>query len=222
VADAEIHVFSRPDGVLAGNLERHGAARIVWHDPRPASPPHVVARFFANADISLPEDWAHQPSMPVETPGNALWIHAGSGSASKTLPLPFLAFQAQRWHEEASRPVIVSFGEADLARREPLRKAFTECGVVYDEVVCPSLAELRARLARDTRLFLGADTGVTHLAAALGKDVLVGFRTTDPAIWRPLGHCRVLSPSELEREPHPHRGVPKTKDCAVTGQQPRV
>jgi ADP-heptose:LPS heptosyltransferase len=219
LANAEAHVFSRPDPVLAGNLERHGTTRMVWHDPRPTSPPHVVAQFFANASIPLPNDWEHQASMPTTTTGNALWIHAGSGAAGKNLPLPFLAYRGQLWQEETREPLLVSFGEADLALRDPLRDVFARHGVNYEEVVCPSLTELRTRLAREARLFVGADTGVTHLAAALGKEVLVGFRTTDPAIWRPLGNCRLLSATELAREPRPQRRVPPTKACMPTGQQ---
>ena len=197
VAGAVAQVFAAEDDLLRTNLLRHGAHRVVFHDPRPPKPPHIVQRFFAAADIVPPAGWPSSPTMPAAPAGDALWIHAGSGSPAKSLPLPFLARRAQCWRAETGLPVVISFGEADLMLRGPLRDAFAGAGTIYEELVCPSLGELRAALARRAKRYLGADTGVTHLAAALGKEVLVGFRTTDPDIWQPIGNCRVLRPDEL-------------------------
>ena len=191
VGGADIHVFARADELLRRNLERHGAARLVFHDPRPESPPHIVERYFAAAGIQPPPNWQEQPTMPADETGDALWIHAGSGSPTKSLPIPLLAEYARDWRAKTGQPVLVSFGEADLDRREPLRQTFARQGIPYTEVLCPSLAELRADIARRARRYLGADTGVTHLAAALGKETIVGYRTTDPVVWRPTGNCRV-------------------------------
>ncbi len=47
-----------------------------------------------------------------------------------------------------------------------------------------SLAELGA-LLRAARLFIGPDTGVTHMAAAAGTPVVALFGPTDPRIWGP-------------------------------------
>lgn len=193
VAGADIQIFSRPDDLLGRNLLRHGAQRLVWHDPRPTAPPHVVVRYFADAEIPLPPNWLTTPVMPTDQPGDALWIHPGSGSPAKSLPLPLLVQHASEWCRETGQPVVVSFGEADLALRTPVRTVLSEAKIGYEEVVCPPLGELRAKLASRARRFLGADTGVTHLAAALGKDVTVGFRTTDPTIWCPIGHCRTIT-----------------------------
>jgi heptosyltransferase-2 len=192
VDGADIHVFAREDELLRRNLERHGAARLLFHDPRPESPPHIVARYFAAADLQPPPNGLEQPPQPPPEPRDTLWIHAGSGSPAKSLPIPFLAEHACGWRSQTGQPVLVSFGEADLDRREPLRQAFARQGIPYTEVLCPTLAELRASIARRARRYLGADTGVTHLAAALGKETIVGYRATDPAIWRPTGNCRVL------------------------------
>jgi len=197
VAGAVAQVFAAEDDLLRTNLLGNGAHRVVFHAPRPTKPPHIVQRFFTAADIAPPAGWPSSPTMPAAPAGDALWIHAGSGSPAKSLPLPFLARRAQRWRAATGLPVVVSFGEADLMLRGPLRDAFAAAGTAYEELVCPSLGELRAALARRAKRYLGADTGVTHLAAALGKEVLVGFRTTDPDIWRPIGNCRVLRRDEL-------------------------
>ena len=42
-------------------------------------------------------------------------------------------------------------------------------------------------------LYIGNDSGITHLAAAVGCPVLVLFGPTDPRVWAPVGkHVRVL------------------------------
>jgi heptosyltransferase III len=48
------------------------------------------------------------------------------------------------------------------------------------------LAEL-ARWISGARLYIGNDSGITHLAAAVGTPVLALFGPTDPAIWCPAG-----------------------------------
>jgi heptosyltransferase-2 len=47
-----------------------------------------------------------------------------------------------------------------------------------------SLVELAARL-QNCALFLGHDSGISHLAAAVGTPSLLLFGPTDPAIWAP-------------------------------------
>jgi ADP-heptose:LPS heptosyltransferase len=57
-----------------------------------------------------------------------------------------------------------------------------------------SLKQVAAVLAR-CRLYVGGDSGLTHLAAAVGAPaVLALFGPTDPAIWAPPGeHVTVLT-----------------------------
>ena len=46
------------------------------------------------------------------------------------------------------------------------------------------LRELAAQLTR-CRLFIGHDSGVSHLAAACGASCVLLFGPTDPAMWAP-------------------------------------
>lgn len=47
--------------------------------------------------------------------------------------------------------------------------------------------ELLAGLIAEAGLFVGNDSGVSHLAAAVGAKTLALFGPTNPALWRPLG-----------------------------------
>jgi heptosyltransferase III len=54
------------------------------------------------------------------------------------------------------------------------------------------LYDLACWLAR-ARLYVGNDSGITHLAAAVGTPVLALFGPTDPAVWAPRGpHVQVV------------------------------
>jgi ADP-heptose:LPS heptosyltransferase len=48
------------------------------------------------------------------------------------------------------------------------------------------LANLARRLAA-TNLYIGNDSGITHVAAAVGCTTLAIFGATDPSIWAPKG-----------------------------------
>ena len=61
-----------------------------------------------------------------------------------------------------------------------------------DAVRFDDLYEL-ARWLRRARLFIGYDSGISHLAAAVGTPVLAIFGPTDPAVWAPQGpHVTVI------------------------------
>jgi hypothetical protein len=189
---AVCHVFSRPDPVLSRAFTGGGAHLVVWHNPKPAGGPHIVEQFFRNAGISPPVGLLSSPVLGGASEGACLWLHPGSGSLAKNCPAAFFAALARGWAACHDGAVTVSFGDADLDLIGPVRRAFADRQVPFRERVCPSLAELREELARCAALFVGNDTGVTHLAAALGVPVIACFRSTDPVVWRPVGRCVVL------------------------------
>ena len=107
--------------------------------------------------------------------GDFAVIHPFSGSPSKNWPLE--RFQALAKELERVMPVTWCAGEED----PPLARA-VRIGDLY---------ELACWLAQ-ARLYIGNDSGITHLAAAVGTPVLALFGPTDPEVWAPRGlHVRV-------------------------------
>ena len=95
-------------------------------------------------------------------------IHPFSGSPRKNWPLEnYRALAAQ-----LEMPVCWCRGPED----PPLP----------DAVEIADLYQLACWLAR-AELYIGNDSGVTHLAAAVGTPVLAFFGPTDPAVWAPRG-----------------------------------
>ncbi|HZC46103.1 MAG TPA: glycosyltransferase family 9 protein [Candidatus Acidoferrum sp.] len=96
----------------------------------------------------------------------------------------------ERSGDDKQSSSVVILGPAE----ESLEPIFRDCGVpVLKDLGLPVVAAI-ARLA--TR-FVGNDSGVSHLAAAVGAAGVVIFGPTDPARWRPLGRRIDI----LRREP---------------------
>jgi ADP-heptose:LPS heptosyltransferase len=117
------------------------------------------------------------PRIRVDaTPGSYAVIHPFSGSARKNWPLE--KFRALAAKFERTMPVHWCAGPED----PPL------AGAVH----IPNLYDLACWLA-GAKLYVGNDSGITHLAAAAGCPVLAIFGPTDPAVWAPRGpHVRVV------------------------------
>ncbi len=106
-----------------------------------------------------------------------LVIHPGSGSPSKN----WRGYDQliARWRSRHSDTIIVLYGPADTV---PLLSR--EAGVL--PLTGLSLPQVAA-LVQDSRLYLGNDSGVSHLAGAVGARGVVLFGPSDPAIWAPRG-----------------------------------
>jgi heptosyltransferase III len=96
-------------------------------------------------------------------------IHPFASNPAKRAPMP--VFEAVAKKLDASMPVHWLCGpEEELA-----------CAMRI-----PDLYELACWL-RQARIFVGNDSGISHLAAAVGTPVQAFFRTTDPKVWAPRG-----------------------------------
>jgi heptosyltransferase III len=125
-------------------------------------------------------------------------IHPGSGSESKNWPM-------RSWAELGRRLVAAS---PDLALLLVEGEADGEQAQFILEV-WKDLPHLRARwlplpilaaVLRETALFLGHDSGITHVASAARRDlpVIALFGPTDPAVWAPpRSGVRVLKGAPL-------------------------
>jgi ADP-heptose:LPS heptosyltransferase len=188
VQGATVFTFWSDDDWI-DELVQAGAAEVRVLASRPDAPPHISARMFEDANLPVPKDLFERSWLESEPPaGTSLWLHPGSGSTEKNIPLSVFVGQAEAWlADDDQGRVVFSFGEADEGLEEEIYTidlAFHERVELVQPVSNSDLTEL---LLEKAAHFMGNDSGPGHLAAALGISTHIFFRTTDPEIWHPLG-----------------------------------
>lgn len=128
--------------------------------------------------------------------GKPVAVHPGSGSPAKNWPVERFVEIVRRLQARGDEVVAV-IGEADAREAAALAREVPEVPVL-DQL---SLVALAATLA-ECATFLGNDSGVTHLAAAVGLPVVVLFGPSDADTWAPRGRggVQVLRAPENELE----------------------
>jgi ADP-heptose:LPS heptosyltransferase len=126
-------------------------------------------------------DLIHTATQRLGSHPPAVALHCGSGSARKNWPL-------ERW-----QALLAAVGEPVLCiRGEPERSLQLRLPPESIDTLNWPLPVLSAALAQ-CRVFLGHDSGITHLAAAVGCRTIALFGPTEPEVWAPSGpHVRVL------------------------------
>jgi ADP-heptose:LPS heptosyltransferase len=124
-------------------------------------------------------------------------IHPGSGSESKRWPLGNFLTIIGRLGERGVAGLVAT-GEAEEKMEAELGEAVLPPGWIW--VRTPPLTDL-ATVLREAALYLGNDSGVTHLAAACGVEVVALFRQDLLEVWRPLGRVHLLAAPSLPEIP---------------------
>jgi heptosyltransferase-2 len=175
-----------PDEIFANNLRRAGTRNLIAVSPK-ITDGECAARQLARPLKQL-RLYLHNPGPrilpndPRKVDCNLIAVHPGSGSERKNWPLERFAELATLLLERPQTRLLLIGGEADGRRLETLQRNLPSDRVELARNL--PLAEL-ARRVRDCALFLGHDSGISHLAAAVGTPSVLLFGPTDPAIWAP-------------------------------------
>jgi heptosyltransferase-2 len=197
-ADAVILYSADSSSPFAQNATRHCAGPVRTWPITPAQGTHAAVHFaqaIAQGAIN-PDDlpaprlrppsgllpwargWLDARLGPLSRP---VAIHPGSGGRRKCWPARRFATLAAR----LDRPVLLLEGPADA---EPCREFAAQLPLSLRTAHAAGLPiPQAAALLCECRLYVGSDSGVSHLAAALGVPTMAVFGPTDPAVWQPLG-----------------------------------
>jgi heptosyltransferase-2 len=186
-----------PDGFFEGNLRRAGVKNLIQGSPRVDDSDHAarqLARPLQSLALYL-EDGAPQvfPSEPDRESARqflagssdpVIALHPGSGSDRKNWDLENWR-KLGDWLLASGRAgsLLVVGGEADRERLATLQRVWAGAPVQW--ALNLPLPELGA-LLEASALFLGHDSGISHLAAATGTRCVLLFGPTDPDVWGPL------------------------------------
>ena len=185
-----------PDKIFETNVKSCGPCQFIvaQHRPDEAKPIHASDVFLKPLEqLTIFES---DPVARLELPGlgkrkNCLALHPGSGSESKNWP-------EENWRElvghlldHSPLNLLLIGGEAEGYRLQRLANGMPSDRLEIAQHI--PLPELALRLAKCAG-YVGHDTGMTHLAAALGLPTLVLWGPSNETIWRPLGEkVRVLN-----------------------------
>jgi heptosyltransferase-3 len=188
---------------VPGRLRQAGIPAVYWVPSFPEDGHESVAalqaRHLTGSGLGVAPDGFHLslPEPADDLPawsgsGGWLAVAPGSGQAAKNWPLAhyYEVSRALAW--EYKLGVVWLTGPAEAAWLPYLRGLAAAQGHLL--LAGASLQRVAAVLSR-CRLFLGNDSGLTHLAAALGGPaVLALFGPTESRVWAPPGvRVRVLS-----------------------------
>ena len=128
--------------------------------------------------------------------GKPVVVHPGSGSPAKNWPVERFADVIRRLRAQQKEVVAVA-GEADVEQAAVLAREVPGVPLLTGL----TLTELSETLA-ECGCFLGNDSGITHLAAAVGLPVVALFGPSDPDTWAPRGRggVRIVRAQEKELE----------------------
>ena len=124
----------------------------------------------------------HLPLNPDCSTDRPLALHPGSGSERKNWPEAKWAELLQHLSGVPDLHLLVVGGEAEGGRLQRLTATLPPARAQV--AMSLPLAELARRLA-GCRAFIGHDSGISHLAAAVGLPCLLLWGDTAEEIWRP-------------------------------------
>jgi ADP-heptose:LPS heptosyltransferase len=198
--------FASDDARFRRALETAAAPGAVsFHAFRPTSAGHVAAGYLdeigergspLDAHIeALPDDIAEaRQALARLDLGDArvVLLFPGSGGAQKNWPADNFAALANALPPPTRALVVL--GPAEGAIEPFVMPLLAARGIAWLHDQPLSTVVGLARLAAG---FVGNDSGVSHLAAAVGAPGVAIFGPTDPDRWRPLGQVKVVRAPKL-------------------------
>jgi ADP-heptose:LPS heptosyltransferase len=183
------YVFD-PEKIFQSNVESCGAARFLAgpHRPDEATAMHATRALLRpletlgvrNAD---PRPRLHLLGATAASAEHRLALHPGSGSAQKNWPEAKWTELLAKLAAETDWNFLLIGGEVEGARCRRLAAVLPPQRVRLAQEI--PLLEL-AREMRSCAAFIGHDSGITHLAAALDLPGLVLWGPSNEAVWRPV------------------------------------
>ena len=191
--DLVVSYLFDPDRIFETNLKRTGIKMFIAGPSKLDNSEHAtmqLARPLAALGLRLNNpaaqlypsdaDRALAASCRGDSANSNVVLHPGSGSETKNWPI-------ENWQTlgdfllSAGRSLLVIVGEADEKRARTLESGWNGKPVQFLKNL--PLTQLAAVL--EDALFVGHDSGISHIAAAAGARCILLFGWTDPAIWAP-------------------------------------
>jgi len=176
-----------PQGTFQSNVARCSASRFIAgpHRPDETLEVHAAEQLLRPLQRLGIRNASPRPRLPfpaVPSASPRLAVHPGSGSERKNWPEANWAELLKRLADKTACEILLIGGEAEGDRCVRLAAALPAGRVTVAQNL--PLLEL-AFLMQDCSAFIGHDSGITHLAAALDLPGLVLWGESVLTVWRP-------------------------------------
>jgi ADP-heptose:LPS heptosyltransferase len=196
---------------VAGRIEMHTAEHRLQQFLYTGLPekPLPAAEVYGNQGAAelVRQKLAEKGIMPTEL---YAVVRPGASQANKRWPVDRFAAIAEWLRQAHGIATVVNLGPGDEQIDADVRKRFAGVSIIMNDL---DLRGLMALLA-GSGLFLGNDTGPTHVAAALGKKCVVIFGASDSKVWSPW-----KTEYRLVENPFPCRQCPRGKCESLDASQ---
>jgi len=193
------------EGAFINNLKRVCKARIIHINTMPSQyeaihlSEHLLRQlsrsgihhsdgtprlFLRESDREWGERFWLERGISPEERTKVIILHPGSGSRKKIWPLNLFLDLFRHLQNHSNRIFLIVLGPAEGPE---IQQAFEVLDFPHLTLAKDlSLVEL-ASVMEGCQLFIGNDSGISHLAAALGLPTLAIFGPTDYRVWSPRG-----------------------------------
>ena len=183
-----------PDDIFKTNVARCTRAQFIQGPHRPDETERIHATQVYLKPLERLAIFAANPVPrlslnPQTSTLNQIAIHPGSGSEKKNWAESNWAVLLQRLSADTTANLLLVGGEAEGDRLERLAAKLPPERVKIARSL--PLTDLAGRIS-GSATFIGHDSGISHLAAALGLPTLVLWGDTIEDIWRPQGEHVVI------------------------------
>ncbi len=152
--------------------------------------------------------WKSKRVTPEER-SKVVILHPGSGSKKKVWPVDRFLDLAHRLQDNLGSRILIVLGPAEGPE---VQKAFEGMGPTAP-ILANGFTPLQlASVMEGCRSFVGNDSGITHLAAALGLPTVAIFGPTDQRVWSPRGEKTFVVSSGVHCSPCPQERFVVCKD----------
>jgi len=156
--------------------------------------------------------WARDHVLAAWGDERPVVVHPGASWQHRQWPAERSAELVRRIVLDRGAPVVVTGSAAERELAERVALAHPRCRVLAGE---PGIAQMMGLLS-ESRLYVGPDTGIMHIAVGVGTPVVALFGPNDPARFGPVGPRDVALTAKLECAPCPQRHCPRGGLCMLT------
>ncbi len=186
--DLIVNFWPDSDSVVARHFPLRPDQRFLSASAHPAIAPAAAHFCAALEPLGIASCEFFFPLAPAKSAREfapLIAFHPGSGSSKKNWPLDRWTALAEWFRREQRAELLIITGEAEALETRALGRFGTSAHALPLDALMAGFGQCR--------LFVGHDSGISHLAAACNVPSILLFGPTDPARWAPPApHVRVI------------------------------